>query len=408
MTFSRANFKGVLGRAVFVLILALLEIAPLVAVDTGTEPKDCMIFPGLNLMIKRGANYFPLIGVTKNGALIRVNGREVPLRFDEINSCRVLRPVVVSDWRMNITHLETVQSYTPAADPRRVWRESESLLIDYQQDQVDAVFSRLRMEEGGLNLVTQTTKGLVADPLQLVPEDGVTTLKMALSEAAGDTDGLDSGAFYDRKSKENLDKEHFDAVSVGFEVSSPLPVQNPYLVMAADYRLGAKSPAILRRIALMKLDPINREPRKVTLKLPGFPLGFVLIRNQIHIYEGEKEIATDATRPRMEVSRTEMFRYLEIQYAAENKGRTLPPVAIRGLSQVTIRDKVEPGQLDQSLKIKVSKDGEVVDWSARGSATVAISVPINSYLRDLHFYPALDNGTPVDGTVVEKLADLAQ
>jgi hypothetical protein len=362
------------------------------------EPKDCALFASLDLLVQRGGGYYRVVGVHGDGALVRIGEKDVRVPFREIGTCRILQQPEVSDWRATIDHLEAERIYTRAADPRRDWQDRELGLTAYREDRIAALSTNF-------NGVVTLPQGAFANPLSAI---GSIDPGAALGVAVEDASGEGHDAYYAEKSEEELDKQLFDAVRIGFEISAPLLIAHPYLICVTDYRESGKAPDVLRRICILELAPVNGAARKVSMTVGGFPPGFTLVRTRVHLYESDREIATTASEPRVDMSRSEMFRYLEVQYAALHKGRTLPPSPIRGHSQVTVLDKVDPGQLGQTLEVKVSRDGEVVDWSAADSGSLASSVPVNAFLRDLHFYPALDKGAPVDGTVRATLSDLAQ
>jgi hypothetical protein len=321
--------------------------------------------------------------------------------FRSIDQCQIVQQPEVSDWRATLDRLHAERVYTLSADPHRFWHDRELQLTGAAEDRVNAASARFTGFPGPAGLPA-------AGPFEsLSPGFGASDIS-ALSAAANDPNEASGDPYHAGKLQDDLARGLFDAVQLTFDLSCPTPIERPYLIAVTDYRDADPSPTVRRRICVMQLSAIGMSPRKVSMTIAGFPPGFALVRARVHLYQDDREIATNASEPRVAMSRSEMFHYLEVQYMAGHKGRTLPPVEIRGHSQVTVRDKVDPEQLDQTIEVKVSREGEVVDWSAVNSGSVAVSVPVNDFLRDLHFYPALVNGLPVDGTVRARLSDLAQ
>jgi len=108
----------------------------------------------------------------------------------------------------------------------------------------------------------------------------------------------------------------------------------------------------------------------------------------------------------LELTRDQAFRYLLVQYIANNSKGNLPPTPIMGAVPVDFRSKVDASQLSQTVDITINKNGEITAINIENDGPAKLSPTIEVALKNFRFFPALKNGLPTDGKVTAKLADL--
>jgi hypothetical protein len=382
---TRSYFNVKAGPVLFGLALALLPLSGARAADAEAGSKDYIEFRGLELMIPDGGNYYPLLGISQNSAEIRI-GHDVHLvPFDKIKGYGSRQPILIRTPGATVAGLVAEGAYTPANDPQRQWNARRLAMIEERQDAEDRVEGAGVMIMGNQAILTQ--------------EDGSATLGLG-----GD---LDENRAYDQKIQEDQDQRLFDAIHVEFEISSAKPIEHPYLILVADFReRRQKTGTFSRWIKIKQLAQIDSVPQKVTVEEGGFPIGYALDKVQVHLYDNGRELATNVSEGRVDMTKEEVFDYLDRQYMGDHKGGTLPPVAIRGSSQSRLSAEIGAEALNRKFQIKVGKDGRVLDYSSDDPAA-GTPEAVKSFFQDLRFYPALENGIPVEGKVDASLADLA-
>jgi len=277
------------------------------------------------------------------------------------------------------------RAYTPQNDPRAKWSSSRAALSTMRSD--DRELAEMQY------LVTQNSSS------------AATTLSNALnSEPNLD---VQNGGSVDEKIQDELDKNLFDAVQYEFVVSSPRPIPHPYVIIITDVNEEGKADSESSHIYIRQLGPIDNEPGKVTILQGGFPPGFVLEKYQIHLYDNGSEIPTNLSENKIGMTRSEVFGYLESEYVKAHKGQSIAAVVIPNSSKVRLKNVVGVETLHSRVDIKVGKDGAVQEFSLEDAGQAPIPDAVGSFLRDLRFYPALDNGVPIDASVTVRLADLA-
>jgi hypothetical protein len=108
------------------------------------------------------------------------------------------------------------------------------------------------------------------------------------------------------------------------------------------------------------------------------------------------------------MTRAEVFAYLTRQYLDAHKGQTLAPVSMGAAANSRVHGGIAADDLNRRVELAVGSDGRVADCSPGDSSTGRISEAAKAYLMGLHFYPALSNGSPVDGKIEVTLAELVR
>jgi hypothetical protein len=371
-------------RIIIQVAMALAPMLPAAVFGAETDSKEFTRFEGLNLLIKSGDAYYPMLGIDGNSAEIRAGNGLTLVPFKDIKQYRLATATEIRSRRALLEHVDVQRAYTPQNDPRAKWSSSRAALSTMRSDD---------MQLAEMNyLMNQTSAG-------------------ASSALAGQLNSepyldMQNGGNVESKIQDELDKNLFDAVQFEFEVSSNKPIPHPYVIIITDIRENDSADSASRGIYIKQIDPIDATSGKVTILQGGFPRGFLLDKYQIHLYDNGSEVPTNLSENRIGMTRGEVFAYLEDKYVEAHKGQTVAATVIRGSSPVRIRTSVDQETLGRKIDVKVGKDGAVQDFSA-GDAAGTLPDSVGSFLKGLRFNPALDKGVPVDSKVEASLGDLA-
>ena len=199
-----------------------------------------------------------------------------------------------------------------------------------------------------------------------------------------------------------------DAMDVDFEIASPHPLQNPYIVTMARIKTpGSKPGYVQNHIYARALDPIDQHFSHVHFSEEGFPFEYELVDFQVHIYNRGVEIATNLAANRVELTREEAFEYVKMEYVSAHKGDTLPAVAVMGKLPAELPNRIAAGKYTDTYYVQVNKDGlgrEV--YEDRLCTRKVNDAFLSTVVAGLRFKPALASGSPVDGVAALNLTKL--
>jgi hypothetical protein len=381
-----SNLKTLISTRTFRVALAIAPVVPVAAFGQDPGSKPYSRFVGLNLMIQQDGSYYPLVGISNGSAVLR-EGREIKeVPFRDVKGYRIDRGLVIRTRRATLDGLAAERVYTPANDPRTKWSSSQTAMLN------------TRSEDAGL-----AEMQFLTDPN---PKAAQGSLNTALN-SEGYNDMEEDGTAQD-KIQQELDKQLFDALQVEFEVSSPKPIPDPYAIIITEYRESALSKGTNNAFCLKELDPIDSTPAKVTILQSGLTPGYQLVGYEVHLYDNGSEIATNVVKDRMDMSRPEVFAYLNGMYLAAHKGATLAPVSMGAAANSRVHSGISTEDLNRRVVIEVGSDGRVAGCVPGDPSSGQFSDAARTYLMGLHFYPALSNGSPVDGKVETTLAELVR
>jgi hypothetical protein len=155
------------------------------------------------------------------------------------------------------------------------------------------------------------------------------------------------------------------------------------------------------------LDPIDAKPRYVRVLRGGLPLGFTFVDCAVHIYDRGREVATNRSDMRAELTRVDTQKYLVVSHLRAHKGATLPAAAAPGTLPPALREGMNYDQLTRYVYAKVASDGALLGVFADEECTTPLeNAGTAAALGEIFFVPALEAGKPVDGVARVRFADI--
>jgi hypothetical protein len=221
--------------------------------------------------------------------------------------------------------------------------------------------------------------------------------------ASSDSSNIGSGAMRMAQAKGN-----YDAMDVSFKVSSPVELDQPYVVILFKFHDPAAKPGVDGLVIhAQALDPIDSKPRYVRILQGGMPLGFKYVDSTVHIYNRGIEVATNHSDNRVEMSRNETQQYLLAKHRSAHKGETLPPAPVAGTLSRARRAGLTPTQLTRTFFAKVAGDGALLGVFKDAECTVPLEdAGTAAAASEVFFMPALKEGKPAEGVASVRLAGL--
>jgi hypothetical protein len=310
---------------------------------------------------------------------------------------------------VRIENFRSERIYTPENDPRQQFtRESGAATGAHAAADVASYqrFDLYNQLTGGGGKPTEASE-YVGDGTERGRAMEQLARQEVLARAQLGSDMTNSG-YAANKMLNALDRELFDAMEVEFEVSSEQPLTDTYLIVISRFQEpGAKAGMVRNWIFAQSLGEVGPKPRLVRIREGGFPVGFKLLDSEVHLYQGGRELASNVSPKRVELTRAEAQQYLMIDHLAAHKDTTVPAEPAVGRLPSDLRERLSAGHYLQPYYVRVDEDGDATGVFLDAACRKPVTDP---YLTDLFaavlFKPALVAGKPTVAVCRVKLPEL--
>ncbi len=356
------------------------------------------LFMGVDLAIEHKDTFRRVREVSGSSWVVNVEGRPefIPANKHALK-IKVEQSLKLTEARATLADLKTERTYAPGSDPRMEAMRTQLHL---------GAFTTERQMVAERELSREFNRAAWATTLEderLVPRVGPPPDPVrAMDDLEVATDFAQSqfttSQFNQAIADEQLKKELFDAISIEFEISAPKALPNAYMIVVAQFRENGAPPSTARNwIYAQMLDYVDETPRRVSIRRGGLPPGYELDKVNVHIYDQGREVATNVSPKRVELTREEAFQYIVIEHIGSNKGKTLPAMPVMATVTPELKQRLRDGEGQQVYYVKVSKDGFVTDVFVDDaySKQVGDGFFVQAVKR-IWFKPALENGKAVE------------
>lgn len=395
-----------------ILILAALggSAGPAWAQSPAPERAQTL-FMGADVSVGPGKELYAVKDVIGTSWVIDVNGRTEVLSSKEgPMNIRVSPTLKLTEVSASIQNLKRERGYTFGNDPNvRLTRALTQTAVenaDYHasQNQAEAeqtgtmTATQMRVNLNDSNGGSSNSPAKRAPVIQQTIQSGDQTLAVSTNEVGSDQS----------VGRNNPLTAGFDAVDVNFDVSSAKKLENPYVITMTRFHPRDSGPGTVQILVYARsLNPIDSHPANVHFVEGGFPNEFEMIDFQLHVYNRGKEVATNISSKRVELTSDEAFEYIKMEYEGAHKGETLGPVPAMGTLPVDLPALLAEGKYRGPVYVRVSKDGLAEDAYLDPACERNAGDPyLSSVVRGIRFKPALSNGKAVEGVTSINLRQL--
>ncbi|HEY1792126.1 MAG TPA: hypothetical protein VGG34_04350 [Opitutaceae bacterium] len=196
-----------------------------------------------------------------------------------------------------------------------------------------------------------------------------------------------------------------DALNIAFDIRSPKPLNEPYVVTMTKFKTPTTKPGMVQNLIYAKsLHPIDEHLLHVHFEEDGFPPLYEIVDFQVHIYNRGEEVATNLARDRVELTRDEAFEYVKMEYLGAHPRDTLPPTAAMAKFPSDLAQRLAEGMYRKDFYVKVGADGLAHQaFSDRPCLKPIGDAYLDSVVERIRFKPALRAGTPAEGVALINL-----
>ena len=379
------------------------------AKSAAVEPKTHALFMGADLSVERNKELCRVVDILDAAFVIKVGGQEVkiPADWSKVN-VKVDRSLKLTDASATVVNLKGERAYTLANDPTVQFQRGIAAAALQNSDNISAqnqaaaAAAGVGSAGGGGALDSHVPASVAASIVQMQTQAQQSTQQNSMRVAgAPGTTFHNSGSVFDGEGM-------FDAMDISFEVSAEQPLTNPYVVILGQYReKDGKPGSVANWIYAQPVQPITGQARKIHIVRGGFPRGFEMQEFQVHLYNRGREIATDVSPKRVQLTREEAFMYARIEYQGSHKGATLPAKPFMGKLTPEAGSRLNAAQLEQLYYVKVSKDGLPLLAYLDTDCSRPVDETVRPLIDHVRFFPALENGKAVEGVAELKFARLS-
>jgi hypothetical protein len=129
----------------------------------------------------------------------------------------------------------------------------------------------------------------------------------------------------------------------------------------------------------------------------GLPPGFTIATEELHVYKGAREIVTNLSKNRVELSVDEVHQFFILQRLVQHASGDAPVEVIPALLENDLRDFVPEEQMNRGVHITVDAGGHVTEVKLDPVNGNAPDAYIETALRAIRFYPAIVHGKVFSG-----------
>jgi hypothetical protein len=395
--------------------------------------KDHVLFVGTDLSVKQDGKFYHVVGANKKTLKIDKDHALAEVRLSDGANIRINKGVKLSNLSATIGQLTTESVDRESARAQLAAMQASMLLENEASDQEDRKHGLMTVLSGvGINkdspsfkiFKEQVEAPVIKDYTESLPAIGVAkesahtflneSVMPALSaddELTFDASALPHLEVLDNPASTSLNRRVAQSSSIevdlGFAISSPEPLDHPYIVVIANYGSPNKPEEVARQISARQFERIDSKPRQVKLTHAASLNGLPFRNFDIALFANGQEVATNLSEKRLALTSDQAFQFFLIDYLSTHKGATRPPTPMLMTPRAEFRRQLATIGTNPTIYANVDTMGNTVTISLERSGTKSVPASVESALRNVRFLPALNNGAPVDGQVKVTLAQLA-
>jgi len=376
-------------------------------------PKEYIVFIGADVLTEYGGKQHRVVGADRSSLEIKADAETKVAPAYRVNGYQTVRSTKLSKFKANIDSIKA-SSLRIAFNQQNGQDELDGMaaigsqerslqLAQANRDALQTAFgpaATARLDEKIAASTDQlnNTRNVIDDQNAKRPDELERDAKLKLAPGQQASNPEMPFAY-----------EH-DPVGDGLEIkcaiSSPYPLEKAYIAVTVLY-LDPRQPGRKRmQTGLQSISRITQKPQKVTIGVRNMPVGFHLLGCSFDLYGNGQEVPTNLSRTPQVMTEEQAYQCFFGDYLSRNRNKTRPPAPLLLAPESELRRQVSPAELEQVIYTQVDKQGSVGALSTDEAGTKNVPPQILSVLYSVRFFPALEDGKPVDRHVKLKLSDL--
>ena len=375
-----------------VLFLTIPQLFAETSTTTSEAYKDTYhFFVGIDLRIAHEDNFYPLLDISQNKALIKVDGETISKPIRKLENFQVKKGTKFSKNFIEVEELSCTPAYSIDADPELRAMQNTMIMNAMTMeanDQFDKATRAVQQIEGRMR-------------------SGELDLEADLSQAQSTLDSatVRMHHFPTQTIKDSSKMNQYDVLKVSIKVKASRPMEHPFLVMVAKLKDTEDGEVTASWMHFRALGAIPTFPSTIDFTESSFPDGKFVDSVEVFFFSGGGEIATSQSPKRVDLTIEQVRNFANFQYTTQNLSKTLPPTPAWYVLDPSLFRNVDPKLMNATLGLTIDKDGMVTQVSTDAEVDQYAIATLRDTIQELFFYPALDKGNPVSGKLQIKLHD---
>ncbi|MCF3650281.1 hypothetical protein [Synoicihabitans lomoniglobus] len=276
---------------------------PIPVVDSQPAPaRDHELFVGVDLFLIHDDEMVNVRKIENDKALLDNATRE-EVRLRDSSGLQWRMGTKVSATSATIEALKSKRVNSPFTNPALKQMRSKQALLDYVDHEKEArdaalVISMRDVESPDASVAFATKVESSTNPFA----EG-----MIADAVAGIDQMTATGKVFDRLTDSPGENDNFDAVELTFNLSSPTPIAEAYVVFIVRVTRDGE---IYDTSFYRPVGRIDSTPRKIRFMRAGFPPGFEIQDTRVHLFWQGEEIPTNLSEKHYQVTAEEAKTYL--------------------------------------------------------------------------------------------------
>ena len=392
---------------VAIVLTALLATTSCLVSAAEENALGYTLFMGADLAVQHGKDFYRVDDIAGGDFVVHVGGKEERIPTDNASSrMRIDRALKLGGASVVLDKMTTERSYTPAKDPRLKFRQMSGMASG-----ASAVSDLAAMEYQASEAALASAKldpyapAAAVQAAQRNLENATTAQNQSYVDQGSDNNSTGSRA---HEMQMELAKENYDAIRISMDVSSPVPLDDPYLlIIARIHERGEKADVFRNWIFAQKIDPIGQTPVRLNINQGGMPIGYSLDECQVRIYNHGREVPTSQSPKRVDLTPDQARQYVMIEFLAAHRGDTVPAAPVLSNAPGDLKQRLLAGDFAQPFFVRVDPEGNASGTFADKECKRATDDPyVQSVVSNMIFTPALEKGHPVSGVARLQLGSL--
>lgn len=394
-----ASIRTLAGLAASVAVTAWPTITR--GAEPPAEAKEFVLFLGMDLMVDNAGATGQIEKFERGAMHVATGDRIVKIPSGKVDKLSTVREPKVTGEQVSLANVRAERAYTAATDPQRRALRDQAAMMGYageiEQRERMAVRNVIEAEQSA----SANDSGFGAAARQAAVENARTSLYAIQAERnVGNYDALHLA------DRARHGEDMRDTFQVTFEISSPVEVRGGFAVLTTVMRPAGPNQPRVNLYAFEELPTLGPKPRRVTIGHGRLPVGFNVDDYEIHIYADERELATNLSRNRLEVTRLEAHQFLTLQRSLRFRHRDAPAEVVQALLPSRNSAEIPASAAQRSAEVDIGADGLVTAVRLAPGGSAEEDSRLEALIRSTLFYPTLRAGKPVESTLAFPLAEL--
>jgi hypothetical protein len=376
-------------------------------------PKTHALFMGVDVIVEQNKKQYRIEDVAGSQFKITVDGKETLVSTrNKQTGLGVAYNLKLSGTSVQLDNFQAGPGYTPENDPMNQLKDAAGLAAtvaaqqDLAQAQIDRDTQNVTALAGAVahstNPEERANNQAALDRALADQQKTLAIVDNLAAASVGEITNVGAGAH-----RMQVAEGNYDAMVVSFKVSSPVELASPYMIALFRFHDPAAKPGVNGLVIhAQALDPINSKPSYVRVLRGGLPAGFQFVDCTVHIFNRGRELATNVSEKRVDLTHDEAQQYFLMEYVSANKKATAAAGAMPGSLPLQQREQLTPEQLTRTIHVKVSKDGTMLGVFTDADCNHPLKdTVVTMAASELFYKPALNEGKPMEGVARLRLAD---